>query len=238
MIAAHAVTSRPTVAATSFRIDRIAGFAGLAFAIIVAFVNVLVGSMSPPALDASGSEVATFITENRTALGIATGIIPFGVAALFLFVSAAFPRLSQVSGEAALWARFGAIGIVLVEVMFLARTLFEVALIANVDRLAQEPMLVETLWRLQGAGQIFTGLALAIALTGLSRAARLGGLIPRWQEMMGYGAALAFFVAVIASVPSLKGSPIGLLGLVAFVTWLAWLALTSVRFLRVGSAQG
>ncbi len=118
--------------------------------------------------------------------------------------------------------------------MFLARFLFELVLITNIESLAEEPALIETLWQLQSAAMIFNGLALALALLGLSRAARLSGLTPAWQEAMGLGAALAFFIAAVAAVASLEGSPIGFLGLPAFVAWLLWLALTSLRLLRSG----
>jgi len=117
---------------------------------------------------------------------------------------------SKPSSEAAFWTRVGGVGLVLVEVMFLTRFLFELILITN----------IETLWWLQGAAMIFNGLALALALLGLSRTARLGGLIPAWQKLLGLGAARAFFIVAVSSVASLEGSPIGLLGLAAFVSWL------------------
>ena len=118
--------------------------------------------------------------------------------------------------------------------MFLTRFLFELVLIANVENLAGEPALIETLWRLQSVAMIFNGLALALALVGLARAARLSGLIPAWQELLSHGAARAFFIVAISSVASLEGSPIGLLGLAAFVSWLVWLGLTSLWLLRSG----
>jgi hypothetical protein len=69
-------------------------------------------------------------------------------------------------------------------------------------------------------------------LLGLSRAARPGGLIPAWQEKLGLGAAAGFFIASVASIPGLEGSPIGLPRFVALVIWLPWLAMTGVRLLR------
>jgi hypothetical protein len=211
---------------------RIAGFAALAFAVIVGFVNLFVGSLGAPLADASGQEVITFVSDNTGALTFAIGLVPLGVLALFAFLAAVYPVLGRTSPEAAFWTRLGAAGIILVEVMFLVRTLFEVALVANIDALSSDPLLVETIWRLQGAGLILTGLGLAVTLTGLSRAARLGGLIPSWQQGLGFGAAAGFLVQGFASVAALEGSPIALVGLVAFVGWLTWLAMTGVRLLR------
>jgi len=229
-----AMSSDRTVTTPAFRLDRIAGFTGLAFALIVACVNVIVGSMSPPPYDARAAEITSFFTNNGGTHAIMAGLIPFAVVSLFLFLASSFPTLCKTSSEAAFWTRVGAVGLVLVEVMFLTRFLFELVLITNIENLAGEPAVIETLWWLQGAAMIFNGLALAVALLGLSRAARLGGLIPAWQELLGLGAALAFFIVAVSSVASLEGSPIGLLGLAAFVSWLVWLALTSLRLLRSG----
>ncbi len=234
MNAGYVMSSDRTVTTPAIRLDRIAGFTGLAFALIVAFVNVIVGSMSPPPNDARAAEITAFFTDNGSTLAITAGLVPFAVVSLFLFLASSFPTLSKSSGKAAFWTRVGAVGLVLVEVMFLARFLFELVLIANVENLAAEPALIETLWWLQGAAMIFNGLALALTLLGLSRAARLGGLIPAWQEMLCLGAALAFFIVAVSAVASLEGSAIGLLGLPAVVAWLVWLALTSLRLLRSG----
>ena len=232
MNASVVVSTSSSLVASRFSPRRIAGFAGLAFAIVVGFVNLFVGSLGAPLSDASGQEVIDFVSGNSGALTLAIGVVPIGVISLFAFLAAVFPVLSRTSPEAAFWTRVGAAGIILVEVMFLVRILFESALVANIDSLAAEPALVETIWTIQGAGLIFAGLALSLTLTGLSRAARIVGLIPAWQQALGFGAAAGFVIQAIASVTALDGSPIALLGLVSFVCWLTWLAITSVRLLR------
>ena len=236
MSAAYPTVSRVQTATSSVSIERIAGIAGLTFALLVGAVNVVVGALSPPAPDAGASEIVSFFAENGTVLKAVMSVVPFAVIALYLFLAGSFPRLSAPSREAAFWARVGAVGLVLVEVMFLARTTFELVLISKAEDLAGEPALVETLWQLQSAAMIFTGLAIALALLGLSRAGRLSGLLPGWQEAMGLLAALGFFIVAMAAATSLEGSPIGILGLPAFLTWLVWLALTSIRLLRQSDA--
>jgi len=228
-VALDAVSPR-RVAAFSPR--RWAGFSGLAFALFVGLLNMVIGSLAPPAMDAQGSDIVAFVAENRTLLAVALGMVPAGIFLLYMFIAGAFPVLSQASPAAAFWTRLGAVGVVLVEVMFLVRTLPEVVLVANVERLANDHLLVETLWQLQGAALTANGLALAVTLLGLSRAARLSGLIPAWQEVMGLAAAAGFVVASAGVVPSLAGSPIGLLAFPAFIAWLVWLGLTSGRLLR------
>lgn len=235
MSAAYPTVSRVQAAPSSISIERIAGIAGLAFALLVGAMNVIVGALAPPAPDANASEIVAFVQDNSTVLKAAMAVVPIPVIALFLFLSGAFPRLSAPSREAAFWARLGAVGLVLVEVMFLARTTFELVLVAKAEDFAGDPALVETLWQLQSAALIFTGLALALTLLGLSRAGRLSGLIPAWQEAMGLLAALGFVVAAMAATASLEGAAIGILGLPAFVAWLVWLALTSLRLMRSGN---
>jgi hypothetical protein len=236
MSATHLVSPARAIAAPAARVDRIAGLAALAFVVIVGLVNLIIGSMAPPAADAPASAIAAFFADNRTVLTVAAGMVPFGVIALFTFLASSFRRFAAGSGEGAFWGRLGAAGLVLVEVMFLTRFVFELVMIAGIDRLSAEPMLVEALWRVQGAATILTGLALAVALIGLARAARLSGLTPAWNEALGFAAAAGFLIAAVAGVPALEGSPIGLVGLVAFIGWLTWLAHTGVRFLR--TAEG
>jgi hypothetical protein len=232
MDATYFPESARTVASSGIRLNRVAGFAGLFFAIFVGLINVLVGTMAPPAFDASASEIATFLTDNRTLLTAVASVVPFGVIALFVFLSASFPALSAASPESAFWARFGAVGLILIEVMFLTRMLFEFVIIANVKMLATEPALLETIWQFQNAAMTMNGLAIGLALLGLSRAGRISGLIPAWQQVLGLGAAAAFLVAALGVIPALEGSLIGMLGLPAFLAWLLFLALTSLRFLR------
>ena len=232
MSAGYVVSTSPSVASSRWSLDRIAGMAGLGFAIIVALINIFIGSLQPPATDAGANEIMAFVQDNKQALSVAFAGVPAGVFLLFAFGASAYSRLASGSREAEFWARFGLVGIVMVEVMFITRTIFEVVLVANIDRLASESTMVEMLWQLQGATMTANGLALAVALTGLARSGRLSNVIPAWLERMAYGAAALFVAGSMAVIPGLEGSPIGLTGLVAFVTWLVWLGITSVRLLR------
>jgi hypothetical protein len=232
MSATYAPESTRTIATSAFRIERIAGFAGLFFALFVGLINVVIGSMGPPAFDASATDITAFVTENHSALKVAAGLVPFGIIALFIFLAGSFAKLSAASPKAAMWTRLGAVGLVLIEVMFMARMIFELVLLANVDKLSADPLLIEIMWQLQNASVSLNGLAIGIALLGLSRAGRLSGLIPAWQEYMGYAAGLGFLVGSIGAVPALQGSLIGMLSFAAFITWLFWLAMTSIRLIR------
>jgi hypothetical protein len=230
--------SRPAVATVTRSLTRIAGLSGLAFVALVAAENLIVGAASPPAADAPAAEIADFIAANKTALSVAVGMVPFAVVALYAFLASAFGWLSQGPREAGAWTRLGMSGLVVVGPLFLTGTLFELVLLAESDDLAGHGALTEILWQLRNASLIATGIALAVAMLGLSRAARLRGLIPAWHEGLGFVAAGAFLIAAAAAGPVVDGSPLGLLGFAAFVAWLVWLALTSIRLLRVKEATG
>jgi hypothetical protein len=217
---------------TDRRLDRLAGFGGLAFAVIVAAENLILGSMSPPRGDASGGEIAAFIAENDSQLAGVFGMVPFALVALALFAGGIVPRLSRTSSEAAMWTRVGVFGLGLVAALFIGGMIPKIVLIANASDLAGQEGMVKMMWQLNEASLVATGLLLGITLVGLSRAARLGGLIPRWQEVFGFCAAGGFFVASVAIVPAVEGAAIGLLGFAAFAAWLIWLGLTGVRLLR------
>ena len=118
-----ALGSVPAARAAGVSLHRIAGFAGLAFAIVVGFVNIFIGALQPPAVNAAASDIVPFIQDNKSILSIAFVTVPAGVFLLFAFVAGAYQRLASGSREAAFWARFGLIGVVLVEAMFLGRTI-------------------------------------------------------------------------------------------------------------------
>ena len=73
-------------AATSARFaQRMAGFAGLAFAILVALVNIAIGATAPPAFDAPAGEILPWVTDNRALLMTVAAVVPFGVIFLYAF---------------------------------------------------------------------------------------------------------------------------------------------------------
>jgi hypothetical protein len=218
-------------------LTRVAGFAGLAFVALVAAENLIVGATAPPANDASAAEIADYVAAHKTAISVAVGMVPFAAVALYVFIASATARLRRASEQAAAWTRLGMSGLLAVGPLFLTGLVFQYVLLARSADLAADAALTETLWQLHGAAFIPTGIALAVGMIGLSRAARLNGLIPTWHQGLGFIAAGAFLIASAAAVPAVEGSPVGLLGFAAFVGWLVWLALTSVRLLRAPEAS-
>jgi hypothetical protein len=213
-------------------LSRIAGISGLAFVTLVTTHNLLLGAASMPASDASAVEIANFITTNKTLLSVAVALVPFSVVALFTFIAGATERLGRGSAEGAAWTRLGMTALTVVGPLFLTGLLFMYILLAESAELAARGALTETLWRLREGSFILVGIALAAGMIGLSRAARLNGLIPVWHQGLGFVAAAGFLIAAALAVPGLEGSPVRVLGFASFIGWLAWLALTSIRLLR------
>ncbi len=222
----------PTTVRSGRTLSRIGGLAGLAFVTLVTAHNLLLGAASLPDSDASAAQIADFIATNKTLLSVAVALVPFSVVALFTFIAAAGERLSKGSTESAAWTRLGMTGLTVVGPLFLTGLLFMYILLADSADLAAQGALTETLWRLREASFIAIGVALAAGMIGLSRAARLNGLIPVWHQGLGFLAAGSFLVTAALAVPGLEGSPVKMLGFAAFIGWLAWLALTSIRLLR------
>ena len=104
----------PTYAAipqTRRSLSRAAGVSGLAFVALVAIENLLVGSASPPANDASAAEIAEFFTNNKSLVSAAVGIVPFAVVALYIFIAGVTERLRRGLAETLIWTRLGMTGL-------------------------------------------------------------------------------------------------------------------------------
>ncbi|MFC9894703.1 hypothetical protein ACFVMC_13525 [Nocardia sp. NPDC127579] len=89
------------------------------------------------------------------------------------------------------------------------------------------------LWSLCDALLALNGTFLALALVGLNVAGRLGGLLPRWQTVIGFlAAALQFTAATIAPLTIDANGPLGLIGLAGWLLWVIWFAAYGLTLLR------
>lgn len=213
-------------------LSRVAGMSGLAFVALVAAENVLIGSASPPANDASAAEIADFFSGNKTLISVAVAMVPVAVVALFLFIAGITERLRRGATETLIWTRVGMTGLMTAGPLFLTGLLFEYVLIAQSSDLEARGALTETLWQLRGGSLLLTGIALGIGMIGLSRSARLNGLISSPHQGLGFVAAGGFLVTAMFAARAVEGSPVGLVAFVAFAGWLIWLTWTSLRLLR------
>src|SRR5687768_16992876 len=106
-----------TAQTSSIRWERLAGAGALTFAAVVAATNAAVPQ--PPAWDATGAEVATYVSDNHAALAASVAPFPITGLALMLFV-AGFVRRVRRSGnrDAVFLSHVGALGAILIAAMF------------------------------------------------------------------------------------------------------------------------
>jgi hypothetical protein len=103
--------------------------------------------------------------------------------------------------------------------------------------LANDASLTVLIWTLHNAIFTINLLAIGAALLGLSRAASLGGLIPRWLGVLAIIGAALLALASAPAVAQVEGSPFLALGLLGFLCWLLFVAVASARLLQLGAER-
>jgi hypothetical protein len=209
---------------------RVAGLAGLAFALSVVAQNVWSGGANLlPDADATSDEILEVFAEHEGAYGILVGWVAVNLVILAIFLAGAHQRLRR---NEPVWANVGLVGGITLMVFFTMVNLPIVALAAGTESLAGSPELVETLWTAHGAAFAFAGLALGIALFGYSLAAVVAGVVPRWFRVVGPAGAAVIVVASVPVQAGAEGSPATMIGLLGFLTWLLFVAMCGTRMWR------
>ena len=213
--------------------SKMAGLAGVVFVALVAGFNVVIGSSSPPANDASAAEIASYYTANGHVPVVLSIVAPFVWVSLLVFGSGVFARVRvHDNSKDAAWSYVGLLGILMQNGFFAIVVATEVALGVGAATLSSDAGLTETIWRFQRAMFTLNGTSLAIALTGLSVASLRAGFIPRWHAYVGFLGAGLFLISAAATMPIVEGEPIVFAGLAGFLLWLVWVLAMSVRLIR------
>ena len=206
---------------------RLAGTAGMAFAVSVIAQNVWSqGAGITPEADANPAEVVSTFVDTATEQGILTAWVAANLVLMALFLAGAHARLRR--SEPVL-ATAGLVGGVLLMAFFAMLNVPRVALSLADDGWAEEPALVDALWTMHLATFAFAGLSLGLALAGFSLAAARAGLVPRWLGVVGPAGAA---VIVLASIPvrvGADGSAATMVGVLGFLAWLLFLLVFGQR---------
>lgn len=232
---AHAST-RVMVERKSLTAETIAGIGGFIFLITIIIQNVI-SMVTLPANDASASQILQFANDRAWVIDLFVVTFVFGYSALFLFAAGLVGHAEQVNRSAMLWGRLGRSSVGVIATLFGLVTVTEVVLIAARGTLAQDPPLTVLLWRLHNAIFIINLLAIGAALLGLSRAAALGGLIPRKLSIVAMVGALLLAIGAAPAVAEVHGSPLLGLGLIGFLSWALFIAVASTKLLRIGRKE-
>ena len=209
--------------------SRIAGLAGLGFALSVIVQNGLLAS-GAPMNDASVAEISSYYLNKGGGIAVAVGLVAVNMPLIFLFFSGFYTRLVDTPGRA--WGLFGIMGGISLAATFGLTTLLQVVLAANAERLNDQPGLTQLLWDLHSGALVLTAITLGITLTGLSRAGLVGSLTPAWLAYLGLAGGALMIVVGVAAVAIVNGSPLFFLQFAGFAVWLFWLIITSVILIR------
>ncbi|MBI2168687.1 MAG: hypothetical protein HYU28_04180 [Actinobacteria bacterium] len=209
---------------------RWAGLAGAAFAVSVAVQNVWSGSVGiEPDPDAPTAKVLEKFTEHASEYGLLGVWVAVNLVLLAVFLGGTSRRFAEGDRD---WARVGLVGGTMLLVLFPMASAPVTALAIGGDALRSSPDLVGILWDLHLVIFAFAGVALGIALFGLSRAAVSAGLVPNWFRVVGpVGAALITAGSVPVKAVG-EGSPELMFGLAGFLVWLLFLVMAGVRIWR------
>jgi hypothetical protein len=214
------------------RTTRWAGLAGLGFAVLVAAQNIWSGAAGlDPDPDASAAKILEKVVEHRDAYGVRLGTVGIGIVLLLVFLGGAWARLRDA---APLWAPVGTLGGVLIVAFFAMTNVPLTALSIGGERFADDPVLVDALWDMHLATFAFAGIALGMALLGLSLAAVAAGLVPGWFRIVGPAGAAVMLVCSVPVKAVAEGSPATMGALVGFLVWLVFLAALGTRMWREG----
>jgi hypothetical protein len=233
--AAHTST-HPLVERKPLTAEMIAGIGGLVFLVTVIIQNII--SMATlPANDASAATILQFANDRAWVVDLFVVTFVCGYTGLFLFAAGLVGRVEHQSDHARLWGRLGRSSVGVIATFFGLVTMIEVVLVAARATLANDASMTVLIWSLHNAIFTINLLAIGGALLGLSRAATLGGLLPRWLSIATIIGAVALALATAPAVAQVHGSPLLGLGLLGFLSWALFIAVVSVRLLRTGSME-
>ncbi len=223
--------AEPSSAVSSWKhgqgVGRWAGIGGLVFAMTLVIQNFL--RASSPALGADPSQVTSYFEHHRVAVLVPLGLFPLGMVAIFFFVSGIWIRAHE-SGRL-WWASVGGLAAGLIAALFAIVNITEIVLAAKAQQLASSPEVVRAMWAVHAAAFGLDLGAIALALLGLSQAARASGLIKNWIAAAALPGAACLFMAAIFSVAIANGGP-WKFALVGFIIWGIFVVFCSVSLLH------
>ncbi|MBE1492751.1 hypothetical protein [Plantactinospora soyae] len=217
---------------STWTFSRIAGLAGLGFAILIVSVNALLVPAGLPHLGAETSDVVQFFSTRKDTVGLASALAPIAWVLATIFGAGAVSVLWRSDREqGTAWSLVGFAGVILQNITFTGVLATRLALASTT---APDSSAIAGLWALHNALFVFNGTFLALAMTGLSVSGRRAGLIRPWLSGIGLLAAvLQLGSAVLSPLVIGDPGPVGLLGLVGWLIWVGWIVAYGVALTRL-----
>lgn len=209
------------------RFVRIAGLAGIGFALVLILANIplLAAGFPAPGVAVTPDELIAALAGGETALRIVSALLPVTWLLGGLFAAGVFAaQHRRERGHA--WSVLGLAGVLLQCVTFAIVEAVRLALLAS-----QAPEVVSGLWALYNGVFGFNQVFLALALSGFSigglRARTIGG----WHAGIGFAGAAGLLVSATTG-PLADPHPLALVGLVGWLLWVAWIVVYGVAMSR------
>ncbi|MFI8976561.1 hypothetical protein ACIGO9_26995 [Nocardia asteroides] len=206
---------------------RLAGLAGIVFALVIVGANLILLPAGLPKPGTEPGQAVTFFREHRDLVASALAATPVAWFCAVVFgagVLAALRSTERDSGTG--WSLVGFAGLLLQNGTF-------TVIVGLRYALSTEAGAVPALWVLQDALLALNGTFLALALVGFTLAGRLGGLVRPWHAVVGFlAAALQFAAAVLAPWVIDGAGPLGLIGLSGWLFWVVWFVAYGIALVR------
>lgn len=209
------------------RFQRVAGIAGIGFALVILGANLILAPAGLPKPGTDSPTAVAFFVDHRDLVALAMAPVPLGWFCAVLFgagVLAALCPAERAAGTG--WSLVGFAGLLLQNATFTVIVGIRYALGTSSGEGA-------ALWALQDALLALNGTFLATALVGLTVAGRLGGLVKPWLAAIGLlAAALQFTAATMTPLIIDHDGPLGLIGLSGWLLWAVWFVAYGVALVR------
>ncbi|MBF6351988.1 2-oxoglutarate/malate transporter [Nocardia flavorosea] len=207
--------------------QRIAGAAGIGFALLIVAANlVLVPAGMPPPGSSADEAIEFFLSADQPTLAV-SALLPAVWALATLFAAGALAATTPAGGRNA-WAYAGFAGVLLQNATFTVVVAVRLAM-TTVD----DPAGIGPLWALHEAVFGFNGTFLALAMLGLGTAGFVTGLLARWQLILGIVAGCLQFASALVTPLIVTGhGHFSLFGLVGWLLWAVWLTSYGITLIR------
>jgi hypothetical protein len=208
----------------------VAGIGGLVFVALLVVQNVV--RAAEPGFAAGPADVSEYFAAHRVAAVVPLALFPLGMVALLCFGAGLWVRAREhPTGRH--YAAVGGLAVVVLAGLFALVNVVEIVIAVDGTDLAAAPHVLAALWAMHAAAFGLNLTAIALALVGLSQAARVLGLVPRAVAVLAWPGAACLFVASLATVAVAEGSGVLYLGFVGFVVWGVFVVVAAAR-LAVG----
>jgi len=211
--------------------NRIAGAGAITFAVVALSVNIAVPN--PPAWDASGTEVASWVHDHHGMLAITTSGYAIAAVGLMIFAAGLLRAARQSDDQdTPVFATIGMLGMVLILALFGTVVLSRLITLALDGSANASPALVEFAWHIESAAFMLNMVTVGIALFGVTAAAVRMGWAPNWYKPVSIVGLVAAIAATLQAPAAVNGANGWQIGFFTFLSWEVGLLIIGTRMVR------